>query len=350
MPDSLFIQEEPIDLHQNILQHPDPFFQIPGNNHYLDPGFRPDPPPSEANNHHRRHFKELRGNTDNFDASAQYPGNLGIPITWECHHPTFLYNKNGELSDLTYPTEKIVDYLHSHPLNRNEDGTPRGRDSRLILWIQTTPSNSKKRYPAKNSSKCRFAECPDKRNSIRKGFFRVALDEETGSGLKVDPYECAGFVHLYCLEKYCDFQNICQNLNVLSDNRRFEGEKNKMAVTRDHEEMLQVVRRYVADPPRNIPFVYEQSLCYQLTLKHKELEPNVRNTTRTNRGGNHIGLHMGNVDKYVEGEEKKWKERRLKPRTRTSPKRKRRDVEEGEDSNLEDEGNGQPRRIKRARR
>jgi hypothetical protein len=297
---------------------------------------KPQPSPNGVQKRTKR-----RAKVENFDPRLHYERIIEIPHPWLGMDIEYQYNKYGELSAETFTHNQIFEYLYFHP-----------RQAGLTLWIQTTPSDSKARYPNKNSSKCRFKDCPDKKKMIRKGFFRVAFDEHYTSGRRLDPYHCAGFVHLYCLEKLCDFPALCQGRNVQPDDRRFP-EKNRMAITRDHEEMLEVVNTFIRSPPaKSKPFNYEESLSYQLTKRHLELEPSVRQSTRSIRGGNHIGLHMGNVDKYATGEEQKWARKRLEPpRPRKSSKRKRTSNQEEEgSSNGETEENDQSHQNKRIRR
>ena len=121
-----------------------------------------------------------------------------------------------------------------------------------------------------------------------------------------------------------------------------------MALTRDHEEMVEVVRTFIQSSQKPMPWDYEQTLCFRLTSKHLELEPTVRKATRERRGGNHIALHKGDLDKFAAGEILKVEQRRAAPPAQKPPKRKRDIAEEEEDmANLEDEVKRQQRSMKR---
>jgi hypothetical protein len=143
-----------------------------------------------------------------------------------------------------------------------------------------------------------------------KGFYRVAFDEQTATGHPVDPFHCAGFVHLWCLEKFCDFPQMCKDLNIQLDIRHLPEGKNRMAITRDHEEMYNVVKKFMVISQPLVEYDYTQTLSYQLTTTHLDLEADVRQALRGRRGGNHIGLHKGDLQRFVEGEETKKRQRK----------------------------------------
>jgi hypothetical protein len=293
-------------------------------------------------------------NIESVDVGKYYQGLSDAPCSWNPRNDngmlTFHYNEYGELSTNKFSIDQIEQYLYNHPLNYDRNGFFLGKNSRLTLWIQVTPADAGRRYPSASSDKCRFADCPIPHNTIRKGFFRVAFDEHDASGLQIDPYRCAGFVHLFCLEKFCSFPSICQNLNVQPDRRNLPEGKNKMAITRDHGEMFEVVSTFIQSAKNPMPWDYEQTLSFQLTSKHLELEPKVRHTTRKRRGGNHIALHKGDLDKFMEGEKNKAAQRRAAPPAQKPKTTKRkRDIaeEKGDIANSEGEVKHQQPLIKR---
>jgi hypothetical protein len=338
--------EQPPICHESFPQAPRPSIHTPPNNQHLSADNKLPPQP--------RREKKRQANIENIDPSKHYQKLSEVPRSWDPRNGsgmlTFQYNEYGELStNDKFSPGQILEYLYEHPLHYNGNGHYDIENTRLILWIQVTPADSGRRYPYKNSDKCRFADCPIPQNSIRKGFFRVAFDEHTALGRQIDPYHCAGFVHLFCLEKFCDFPRICRDLIVLPDQRILPEGRNKMAVTRDHEEMVEVARTFIQSSQKMMPWDYEQTLCFQLTSKHLELEPTVRVTTRNNRGGNHIGLHKGDLDKFVAGEILKLEQKRAAS-TQKPPKRKRDITEVEEDiTNLENEVAHQQHPIKRGR-
>jgi len=126
----------------------------------------------------------------------------------------FKYHRTGELTRATYTVAEMKSFIYDHPTSE---------DSHLTLWIQKAPADSAARYNAKNSSCCRFANCPARDNNnwtITIGHMRVALDEQWATyGESRDPFSVAGFVHLYCLERFLDFADICKRFDVRSDDR-----------------------------------------------------------------------------------------------------------------------------------
>jgi hypothetical protein len=282
-------------------------------------------PPSKRKRGNGTTYKR-RANIENMDPSQFYEKLLEIPRSWKPHPDstvTFQYNEYGNLcTDDRFSANQILEYIYYHPLHKQENGG-------LTLWVQTVPADASKRYPDKNSDKCRFADCPIQGGSIRKGFFRVAFDEHFRSGRMVDPYHCAGFVHLFCLEKFCDFVQICQHFKVQPDQRQFAEGTNKMAITRDHREMAEVVRAFMRTTQKPDPWEYEQSLNFKLTSKHIELQPKTRQITRAERGGNHIELHKGDLDRFVAGEILKKGQRKRKARDAPKNEKRKRDALEG---------------------
>ncbi|KAF1980291.1 hypothetical protein BU23DRAFT_562673 [Bimuria novae-zelandiae CBS 107.79] len=122
-----------------------------------------------------------------------------------------------ELADRAMPADKIWDFILSYPYERNK----------LTLRIQVQPADAGRRYK-KDADKCRFAKCPSRlggqNRTIKHGMYRVAFDERNDDNY--DPYAaCCGFVHLYCMERFLDFEYICRKANVEVDRRvHFRGE------------------------------------------------------------------------------------------------------------------------------
>lgn len=124
-----------------------------------------------------------------------------------------------EFEDRAMPAAKIRDFILSYPNERNK----------LTLRIQVAPGDSGRRYK-KGADKCRFAECPARNGgqnrTIKHGFYRVAFDERNDD--EYDPFAaCCGFAHLYCMERFLDFEYICRKANVVVDTRvQLRGEPN----------------------------------------------------------------------------------------------------------------------------
>ena len=350
------IEQLPV-VQENVPQASRLSIHTPPNDQHLSADTEIPPAPRKEKKRPKVPLNKRKANIESIDTSKYYQRLPNTPRSWNPPNDngmlTFQYNEYGELSTNKFSPDQIEQYLYNHPLNYDRNGFFLGKNSRLTLWIQVTPADAGRRYPSASSDKCRFADCPIPHNTIRKGFFRVAFDEHGASGRQIDPYHCAGFVHLFCLEKFCDFPSICQILDVQPDRRNLPEGKNKMAITRDHEEMFEVVRTFIQSAQKPMPWDYEQTLSFRLTSKHLELEPKVRDTTREIRGGNHIALHKGDLDKFMEGENHKVAQRRAAPpaqKPKTS-KRKRDIAEEEEDiANLEDEVKHQQSPIKRTMR
>jgi len=150
-----------------------------------------------------------------------------LPVgTWSTPNGKYTYeykhdavSKLDELLDNEMSARKIMAYIMKFP------------SEHLKLWIQVTPSDAARRYASQEHSKCLFSECPtrqyNKHGNIQPGHYRVAFDEKyltlkqhkSTPNKSLDPYDCTGFVHLTCLERYCDFEAICRQTNVEVDER-----------------------------------------------------------------------------------------------------------------------------------
>ncbi|MCJ1379522.1 hypothetical protein MMC17_002623 [Xylographa soralifera] len=121
----------------------------------------------------------------------------------------FVYDISGELQNGTYYTvREIEDFLYQDPRRAN-----------MTLWIQRLPADSAARYPYSESRRCRFLHCFMSNGTINQGHYRIAFDELTSTHEYHDPMHNAGYVHLYCFEKYLDFPKIVYDLNVQVDQR-----------------------------------------------------------------------------------------------------------------------------------
>ncbi|RDL40418.1 uncharacterized protein BP5553_00397 [Venustampulla echinocandica] len=261
-----------------------------------------------------------------FNPREHYQPLPQMPVTWgpldpDTHKPIFQYTKYGELMPgSTFTVDQMITYLAQHPLHY---GCADKRHSKLRLWVQVSPADSRGRYPHKDSMKCRFRDCPNPTRGINKGMFRVCFDELSWTDMvpALDPYHNAGYVHLYCLEKFIDFPTLCKQFNVKADVRALlEEERNRMAVNRDHQSMETVTRDFIeaSVPWGNVAGGrpqghdwYPMSLCSQLTEEHIRLQPQLVQVIRAKRGGNNIDIHRNNVDLFAEGEALKVRGRKL---------------------------------------
>lgn len=240
-------------------------------------------------------------NISNTDPKKWYQPLPMRPDSWGSINPdtqdrTFNYTVHGELNPRDrFTVQQMSEYISSH---------------RATLWIQTVPADSGRRYPTKTSDKCRFINCPDPNRTIRKGDFRVAFDEHPTNKQK-DPFHNAAYTHLFCLEKFLDFPQICKTFDVRPDTRVLKEGKNKMAITRDHKSMEAIVLEFIQNSAewrifkggvRPVDY-YEHTLCSKLTREHLAKQSKHIQTVREQRGGNTIDIHQNNLDVYVRNQQ-----------------------------------------------
>ncbi|KAF2624853.1 hypothetical protein BU25DRAFT_474335 [Macroventuria anomochaeta] len=141
-----------------------------------------------------------------------------LPLgTWGSGKHTFTYTQYENVDFLTeapMSTRKIKEYIMNYPCDDQK---------RLVIWIQKMPADQGRRYGSKQHSKCAFRDCPIQRyveGTISTGEYRVAFDEKHYMyGGDVDPYDCAAYAHLYCMEQFLDFEQVCQVADVRLDTR-----------------------------------------------------------------------------------------------------------------------------------
>lgn len=118
----------------------------------------------------------------------------------------FSYDSRGRLSDhVLFDVDTWATFLQCHPLKRS-----------LGLFLEKNPANCKgfslftQDHPTYN--KCRFRHCASKEKSGRgfhDGTIRIAIDEVVGripygERFNNNPYFCAGYLHIDCLERMMD--------------------------------------------------------------------------------------------------------------------------------------------------
>lgn len=268
------------------------------------------------------------------DPTQYYQPLTTTPRSWGTINPDgrhrFRYNGFGELKPgMTFTSDEMLEYLYgSFPRADNL------KSNNPSLFIQCVPSDSNSRYPTTLSSKCRFTDCPVRARTIPSGHFRVAFDEQNNGNL--DPYHCAGYVHLYCLERLCSFSCLAKYCNLVPDTRVLREGRNRMSITRDHSEFARLCMVYMEDSRHRDPHAdgweYLKTLCSLLTEEYLRLEARVRRATRERQGGNNIGAHRNDMEVYAWGQENKMMLRSMAARERPG-KRKRRTGEEHEDGN-----------------
>ncbi|OSS48734.1 hypothetical protein B5807_06877 [Epicoccum nigrum] len=141
-----------------------------------------------------------------------------LPLgNWSSGKYTMLYTqyaKTDFLTELPMSTRKIEEYILNYPADE---------EKRLVLWIQKKPADAARRYGSMEHSKCVFRDCPIQRymeGTIVTGEYLVAFDEKYYTYKdQVNPYDCVAYAHLYCMEQYLDFEQVCQVADVRVDTR-----------------------------------------------------------------------------------------------------------------------------------
>ncbi|KAI1768988.1 hypothetical protein GGR53DRAFT_272077 [Hypoxylon sp. FL1150] len=177
----------------------------------------------------------------------------------------------------------------------------------LTLWIGWVPAQSNDRYPYDaTSQKCRFADCPDPRNTIRAGLPRVVFDERYNcDGDSIDVFHNAGYAHLFCLERHFNLISTMQVVNVQPDEREFHREDNLCKITRQFPSITEDINEWYEEQYNkhkerkakgiSETWVYKDTLSYRLVKHAVDHLPDVRAKVRRERAGADISKHMGDL-------------------------------------------------------
>ena len=264
--------------------------------------------------------------TDSYVPLPSAPKAWGPP-----ENPTlFSYTSDGEwVSPSRFTREDISYYIVN--LKRTQHRP-------LRIWIQNLPAQYAKRYPNTLSSKCRWVGCPSCNNTILKGFYRVAFDEwPLESGKTRDPFHNAGYMHLHCFEKLFDLVELVDIGVADIDMRKFPHEgRNPMSILHKQADMRHVFETWLCRQ-RGAYRLHLHEVCSGVkgterrTLDKKDrlwsvltkaslaLEPEARAAMRHRRTGNSLDRHQGDLDKYVEVDERrKAMNRALRCRVKTT--------------------------------
>lgn len=153
------------------------------------------------------------------------------PKTWDI----FEYTKDGELDpSRLFSPEEIKRYLFDHPLHQGHRDL---KESQLILRVHKTPASSAKKFP--NGLRCRFKDCPMR--TINQGQLLVVADELSVQYPDHDFFLNAAYFHLYCIERFLNFPEICAKLNVSAEGRnarKEEKRKNRFCLSLGQEESV----------------------------------------------------------------------------------------------------------------
>ena len=119
-----------------------------------------------------------------------------------------------------FSPEEIKRYIFNHPLHQ---GHANLKGSQLKLRVHKTPASSAKRFP--NGLRCRFEDCPMR--TINQGQLLIVADELSVRHPDHDFFLNAAYFHLYCIERFLNFPEICAKLNVSAEGRDARKEKNR---------------------------------------------------------------------------------------------------------------------------
>lgn len=276
---------------------------------------------------------------------------------WSSRRNEFQYTKNGELSDATYSAEQIRDFILNYP--EDKDGK-----TRLQLFIQVGPTDSARRYLSQTWAKCRFRDCPVnkyEKGTILHGHYRVAFDERSyGTSNRYDPHLAASaYAHLYCMERFLDFEYICRKTHVQVDTRQYSTEpKGKFHATLSGRPECGIAQEFVkyasrgtlrtsmsefAEYPVHSQYAEGQSKPHEHTLTahmHK-VKAGTRPAAQIKQfedrglGPSHILVNKGDLEVLMQ-EKRRKKDKAAK----NLAKRKReRDLRQESDDEDEDDGN-----------
>ena len=180
------------------------------------------------------------------------------PESWDI----FQYTRLGELIPRFFSADEINRFLFTHPLHA---GFHDLKKSSLRLRVHRTPASSASRFP--NGLTCRMTGCP-MHNTINQGQLLIVVDELSVQHPDHDPFLNAGYVHLYCLERYCNFPKICSRLNVSAKGRPChyeEGRKNRFRLSAEEvrvvEDFVEACCANVARGINETPWVAQLEQC-----------------------------------------------------------------------------------------
>ncbi|KAF2396366.1 hypothetical protein EJ06DRAFT_585248 [Trichodelitschia bisporula] len=241
-----------------------------------------------------------------YDVNAAYPLIPPQPEAWAYGEREYVYTERGELRNATYTPEQIWAFIVRNP-------------AKTTLWIQRTPADAIRRYPTAGSAKCRFDCCPIRQaglpGTILPGHYRVAIDERWGRfGESVDPLVVAGYVHLYCLERFMDFKKLVKaGVDVAVDVRslsREPGGRWGARVEGEDARVAEVFLAKVGEMPGTGDKAFRPGpeVPYQTTLGWGM--QSARNETRGARvrassSPSNVAVHLGDLEVYLRGKKGK---------------------------------------------
>ncbi|KAF2715639.1 hypothetical protein K504DRAFT_487276 [Pleomassaria siparia CBS 279.74] len=299
------------------------------------------------------------GKINNYESPYEVRGH---PVgDWEGPKYAHKYTPDGEFYEKLMSAAQIKEFILHYPT---------GHGAKLKLWIQRCPADSARRYPHTSWSKCRFRDCPANKylnGTILHGHFRVAFDEKWHRDREnVDPYHAAGYAHLYCMERFLDFPEICRKANVEVDTRSLSNEPNgsfaatmanmaecgmaqKFVSAAKHRRGLNKLPEFVNYPKpgelvlhggksninssNDLSFTanFERSLTYQMHNLHEwnRAPAQVRQFEKRELKASNIPVHMGDLEMFHAAQryEKKRKQRTRKRKNNDNDEKLEEEVE-----------------------
>ncbi|EMR66138.1 hypothetical protein UCREL1_6885 [Eutypa lata UCREL1] len=276
-------------------------------------------------------FKKKATHVDpeDFYGPAVAPPAAWGPLNLQNGRPIFEYTKYGELyQGRQYDRYQMKMYLYDHRTKviDREDWVPRtipiterrteGKQRvGLTCWLGWSAAQSEHRYPrSPGTQTCRFKCCPFP--TIKQGLPRIILDERMNElGLELDPFNNAGYIHLYCLEKNFDLVEIIHDLDFRVDDRNFRKEEANLFSITGRDGKLELIRAYhdwwrresrryteakSIGRPRDRSNFEETSLSAALLKCKMNHESAARAKTRLSRDGIDITKYWGNLDLYAD--------------------------------------------------
>ncbi|KAL6870101.1 hypothetical protein ACO1O0_001436 [Amphichorda felina] len=239
-----------------------------------------------------------------------YPDEIDVPETWgPVDQPSlFCYTRDGRLVDYRkYTAQQIRTFIDQNPRE-------------LTLWVQNHPAQCKHRLPNKHAIQCMWESCPARDNKIGPGWLQVAFDEfpvKTSDGTR-DPFNVAGFMHLWCFEQCFDAVHDYKSGKLQPEDRNLPKEKkNPMRLERDSAD-ADVIHQTFSPwfikntwmpgvPLRSAPRTHEETLSYAMITHHLEHQNRSRAEARERHNKNKdpseritIDIHRGNLQFWAE--------------------------------------------------
>ena len=242
--------------------------------------------------HRPAHGKRKRLSVLEVDPGDLYKERIPKPQPWG----DFTYTDNGQIVQYPLTCADIREYVHK---------------KRPTIWVQNHPAQCGERMTV-YTGKCKWDNCPaGRRGTILAGWHRVAFDEneKLTTGGRMDPFNVAMVMHLWCFEQCFDPMEFYDNGSLKPDTRALPKEaRNPMALERQHtadiiEEAYSLwfekhKQEYRINGAIRMPRRHEDSLCCALVDYHLEKESDARAKSRIGRNKNVKVEHQKTIDRH----------------------------------------------------